>query len=360
MKRYNHLWAEITSFENLLLAAKKAQRSKRFRDNVLAFNHDLEQNLLTLQTQLRDQTYQPGKYRTFEIFEPKPRIIAAAPYTDRVVHHALCNIIVPIFERTFIRDSYANRSGYGTHRALKRFTKFARSSRYILQCDVQKYFPSIDRAILKSLIRRKINCPETLWLIDGIIDNGNDVPIPMQYFPGDTLLTPLERTTGLPIGNLTSQFFANVYLNGFDHFVQEQLQISRYLRYVDDFALFGDDRGLLAEARETIETYLASLRLVIHPIKSQLFETSCGANFVGFRILPNQIRVRGDSLQRGRKRFRKNRLRFLLGRMAREEWGRSTQSWMAHLQHADSWRLRQAILAETEIDPPPNPEIAIS
>ncbi|MEB3295576.1 MAG: hypothetical protein VKJ24_20685 [Synechococcales bacterium] len=230
MKRYNHLWPAITSFDNLLLAAKKAQRGKRFRENVLEFNHDLERNLLTLQQQLQAQTYQPGKYRTFEIFEPKPRIIAAAPYTDRVVHHALCNIIVPIFERTFIRDSYANRSGYGTH-----------------------------------------------------------------------------------------------------------------------FALFADDRGFLAAARTAIEAYLATLRLTIHPIKSQLFETNHGANFVGFRILPNQIRVRGDSLQRGRKRFRKNRLRVLLGRMTEADWARSTQSWMAHLQHADSWRLRQAILAETEM-----------
>jgi retron-type reverse transcriptase len=359
MKRYNHLWPAITSFDNLLIAAKKAQQGKRFRDNVLEFNHDRERNLLTLQQQLQAQTYQPGKYRTFEIFEPKPRIIAAAPYIDRVVHHALCNIIVPIFERTFIRDSYANRSGYGTHRALKRFTQFARSSRYILQCDVQKYFPSIDRSILKSLIRRKINCPETLWLIDGIIDNGNHVPIPVKYFPGDTLLTPLERPTGLPIGNLTSQFFANVYLNGFDHFVQEQLQVSRYLRYVDDFALFGDDREFLAAARVAIEAYLATLRLTIHPIKSQRFETNCGANFVGFRILPNQIRVRGDSLQRGRKRFRKNRIRVLLGRMTEADWARSTQSWMAHLQHADSWRLRQAILAEAEIALAEYPESTI-
>jgi retron-type reverse transcriptase len=349
MKRHNHLWPAITSFENLLLAAYKARQGKRFRPNVLEFNHNLERNLLTLQTQLRDRTYQPGTYRTFEIFEPKPRIIAAAPYTDRVVHHALCNIIVPIFERGFIRDSYANRSGYGTHRALKRFAQFARSSRYVLQCDVQKYFPSIDRAILKSLIRRKIKCAETLWLIDGIIDNGNHVPIPIQHFPGDSLFTPLERSTGLPIGNLTSQFFANVYLNGLDHFVQDKLKVPKYLRYVDDFSLFGDDREHLAVARQSIETYLAGLRLVIHPIKSQLFETTCGANFVGFRVLPHRIRVRGDSLRRGRSRFRKNRSRVLLGRMSPDAWTRSTESWMAHLQHADSWRLRQRILAESEI-----------
>jgi RNA-directed DNA polymerase len=347
MKRHNHLWASITSFENLLLAARKAQKGKRFRQNVLEFNYDLERNLLALQHQINNQTYQPGKYRTFEIFEPKPRIIAAAPYVDRVVHHALCNIIIPIFERSFIRDSYANRSGYGTHRALQRFTQFARSSRYVLQCDVQKYFPSIDRQILKSLIRRKISCTPTLWLIDTIIDNGNHVPIPVQYFPGDPLpISPEDRSTGLPIGNLTSQFFANIYLNGLDHFVQERLKVPKYLRYVDDFSLFGDNYQQLSEAREEIEAYLINLRLKIHPIKSQLFETKHGANFVGFRVLPNSIRLRGDSLRRGYQRFHKNRRRVAQGRMSPIDCDRSTQSWFAHLQHADTWRLQQSILSK--------------
>ena len=348
MKRHNHLWEELTSFENLLDASRKAQRSKRFRPNVLAFNDALEPNLLSLQQQLREQSYTPGTYRTFEIFEPKPRIIAAAPYVDRVVHHALCNIIAPIFDRVFIRDSYANRSGYGTHRALKRFTHFARSNRYVLHCDIQKYFPSVDREILKSLIRRKIKCEKTLWLIDLIIDNGNHVPIPAQHFPGDTLLTPLERSTGLPIGNLTSQFFANVYLNGFDHFVQENLKVSKYLRYVDDFSMFSDDRGFLSEVRGAIEAYLCMLRLRIHPIKSQLFETAYGANFVGFRVFPTHTRVRGDSLRRGRKRFRRNQQQFLAGRMDAAAIGRSTQSWLAHLHHADTYRLRQLILNESQ------------
>jgi RNA-directed DNA polymerase len=349
MKRHNNLWPEITSFPNLLLAARKAQQGKRFRENVLAFNHDLEGNLLTLQSQLQNFTYLPGAYRTFEIFEPKPRIIAAAPYIDRVVHHALCNIIVPIFDRTFIRDSYANRLGYGTHRALQRFTHFARHSEYVLQCDVQKYFPSIDRIILKSQIRHKIKCAETLWLIELIIDNGNHIAVPAQYFPGDTLLTPLERPNGLPIGNLTSQFFANIYLNGLDHFVQEQLQIPRYLRYVDDFSLFSDDQGLLAEARNAIEDYLAQLRLKIHPIKSQLLKTNHGANFVGFRVLPQQIRVRGDSLRRGCKRYRQNLLRVAAGRMLETDMLQSRASWITHLQHADSWRLQQHLLAKAPI-----------
>lgn len=223
MKRYGNLYPEIINFENVLLASRQAQKGKRFRDNVLDFNYHLETELIRLQQQLTDKTYQPGAYRTFHLTNPKSRLISAAPYRDRVVHHALCNIIVPIFEKTFIHDSYANRLGFGTHRALRKFTHFARNSRYVLQCDIKKYFPSIDHIILKEFIRRKIKCPDTLWLINSIIDNSNEQETVVDYFYGDDLLTPVTRRKGLPIGNLTSQFFANIYLNGFDHFVKEQL-----------------------------------------------------------------------------------------------------------------------------------------
>lgn len=343
MKRYGNLWTEVVNFENLLVAARQAQKGKRFRDNVLAFNYNLEQELEQIQIELRSQTYCPGAYKTFEVMEPKPRKISAAPYRDRVVHHALCNVIVPIFERTFIADSYANRLGFGTHRALKRFTQFARSSRYILQCDIRKYFPSIDHEILKRLLRRKIKCAETLWLIDTIIDNSNEQEPVIEYFPGDDLLTPIERRRGLPIGNLTSQFFANIYLNGLDHFVKEQLRATKYLRYVDDFALFADDRNFLADARLAIEDYLAGLRLKIHPIKSQLFETYIGANFVGFRVFLDYIRVRRDNLRRARYRLRRLQKGYTSGCVSFQQLNQSMQSWIAHLKHGDTWRLRQDI-----------------
>ncbi len=242
MKRYRNLWPQIIAFENLLLASKKAQKSKRFHPNVLKFNYNLESELFTLQEELIQKTYQPGKYRTFRIFEPKPRLISAAPYRDRVVHHALCNIIIPLLDKSFIDDSYANRQGFGTHRALKRLIDFARSSHYVLQCDIKKYFPCIDHLILKSLIRKKIKCVDTLWLIEKIIDCSNEQETVLDYFAEDNLLTPLERKKGLPIGNLTSQFFANIYLNGLDHYLKENVKARKYLRYVDDFALFSNDK----------------------------------------------------------------------------------------------------------------------
>ena len=345
MKRYGNLWSEIIEFENLLSAVNTAQRGKRFRDNVLAFNYNLETQLPKLQTQLINKTYCPGEYRTFEIVEPKRRIISAAPYRDRVVHHALCNIIVPIFERTFIGDSYANRLGFGTHRALRRFTDFARSSRYVLQCDIRKYFPSIDHEILKALLHRKLKCNDTVWLVDKIIDSSNEQEPMFEHFPGDELLTPIQRRRGLPIGNLTSQFCANVYLNGFDHYIKEQLKVKKYIRYVDDFALFSDDREFLVDARLAVEDYLANLRLRIHPIKSQLFETKEGANFLGFRILPDRIRVRTENLRRAKRRLRQMQVEYAGGEMELSQIMQSLQSWVAHLKHGDTWQLRKQIFA---------------
>ncbi len=343
MIRYGNLWSQVTDWQNLYCAARKAQRGKRYRDNVLAFNYNLENELFTLQYELRSRTYQPGAYRTFRILDPKPRLISAAPYRDRVVHHALCNVIVPLIEKTFISDSYANRVGYGTHRALKRFTEFARGSKYVLQCDIAKYFPSIDHQVLKQILRRKLKCQDTLWLIDTIVDNSNAQEVVPEFLSENELKLFEPRRKGLPIGNLTSQFFANCYLNGFDHFVKEKLKASKYLRYVDDFALFSDDYDYLQQAWLEIQGYLATLRLTLHPVKTQLFATENGANFVGFRILPDRIRVRSDNLRRARKRLQQYEKDYAAGLLSLKQLKQNLQSWQAHLNHGDTYRLQQQI-----------------
>jgi retron-type reverse transcriptase len=345
MKAYGNLYHKITDHSNIILAANKAQKGKRFKENVLRFNYNLERELEKIKEELESKTYQPGKYKTFEIYEPRRRTISAAPYRDRVIHHALCNIIGPIFEKTFIKDSYANREGFGTHKALRRFTQFARSSKYILQCDIQKYFPSIDHEILKQQIRRKIKCADTLWLIDTIIDNSNEQIAAINYFPGDDLLLPLQRRRGLPIGNLTSQFFSNIMMNPCDHFIKEVLGVAKYLRYVDDFALFSDDRQFLVEAKQAVEEYLAQLRLKLHPYKSQLFETKNGANFLGFRILSDRIRVRTENLRRARRRLRQMQEDYAQGKIELSDVICSLQSWEAHLKHGDTYQLRHSIFS---------------
>ena len=198
------------------------------------------------------------------------------------------------------------------------------------------------------MIRRKIKCTDTLWLIDTIIDNSNEQEPVIEYFPGDDLLTPVTRRRGLPIGNLTSQFFANIYLSGFDHFVKEQLKAKKYVRYVDDFALLSDDWEFLATARLAIEDYLNQLRLQIHPIKSQLFATKVGATFLGFRVFPDRIRVRSSNLHLARRRLRRLQLDYTRGIIDREKVNQSIQSWFAHLEHGDTWRLRQQIFTSLE------------
>nr|WP_293108411.1 hypothetical protein [Okeania sp. SIO2F4] len=196
MKRHKNLYPQIISFDNLLLAVKKSLKGKKYKHNVLKFNYNLESELLKLKTELETKTYEPRKYKTFTIIDRKPRIISADPYRDRIIHHALCNIIIPIFKKTFIHDTYANLINFGTHKALRRFTKFSRSSRYILQCDIVKYFSSIDHQILKEIVRSKIKCQDTLWLIDKIIDGSNQkIPV-LTHFPGDELLTSINWRTG--------------------------------------------------------------------------------------------------------------------------------------------------------------------
>jgi len=345
MKRTGGLWERITSFENLYAAARQARKGKRVNPVVMAFEDHLEENLLLLRQELLDQSYLPGSYNCFEIFEPKPRLISAAPYRDRVVHHALVQVIGPIFESTFIRDSYANRTGFGTHRALWRFTQFLRSSRYVLQCDIRKFFPSLDQEVLKALLRRKLKCSGTLWLLDTILDTGPDQPEAIVFFPGDTLFTPYERRRGLPIGNLTSQFLANVYLNPLDHFVKETLGMGKYVRYVDDFALFDNDRARLEAAQRRIAGFLAGIRLSLHLGKTRLADTRDGACFVGFRILQDRIRIRKGNLRRGRRRLRQMAWAYGRGRLPWEKVQERIHAWLAHLAHADSWHLRENVLS---------------
>ena len=262
MKRARNLFESITDFENLHQSYRRARRGKRYREYALGFDARLEENLLELRRELRDEAYTPSAYRVFRIRDPKPRTIAAPCFRDRVVHHAFCAVVEPIFERAFIRDSYACRTGKGTHRAMDRCGEFVRRFPFVLQCDIRRYFPSIDHGILKELLARKIADPKTLLLADKILRFAPEEPEKtFDYFPGDDLFTPLERRRGIPIGSLTSQFFANLYLDRLDHFAKEDLRLKGYLRYMDDFLVFGRDKGELAEVRKYLRRFLDRPRL---------------------------------------------------------------------------------------------------
>ena len=347
MKRYGNLWQTLVSFPNLLLAAQKAARGKRGLANVAKFRFRLEDELVQLQDELTNRTYRPGVYRTFEIFEPKHRLISAAPFRDRLVHHALCNVLEPVFERTFIYDSYACRKGKGTHAAIDRAQEFAKRNPFVLKCDLQKFFPSVDHDVLKVVIRKKIKDITALWLIDTIIDASNEQQSVNAWFPGDTLLTPAERRRGLPIGNQTSQFFANVLLNTLDHFLRDHLAVPGYVRYVDDFVVFGNDKRELSRIRENCRAYLAEYRLRLHPKKCIISPTAVGFPFLGVRIFPDRRRLPRQNLVRARRRIVQMQAAFAAGDLSLAAIGQRLRSWQGHLIHADAMGLLTDVLGST-------------
>lgn len=336
MKRYGNLFDSITSFSNLLLASEKARRGKRMKEGCASFEMHREEELWRLYDELHDGTWQPGPYREFTIYERTPRRISAAPYRDRVVHHAICSVIEPLFERTFIHDSYACRIGKGTHAALERFTLFARKSSYVLKSDIRKYFPSIDHAILKAKIRRKIKCAGTLRLLDLIIDGSNPQDEVIRHFPGDDLFTPFNRRRGIPIGNLTSQFFANLYLDALDHFVQEQLKPKGYIRYVDDLTIFDDDKGRLWEIKAVIARFLEQDRLILHPKKTFVQPVAEGTDHVGYRVFPDRRRMRKDVCYRFMRRVKRIK--------NDDERQTAVASWRGHARWADAAGLERCVL----------------
>ncbi|OIO75506.1 MAG: hypothetical protein AUJ85_02780 [Elusimicrobia bacterium CG1_02_37_114] len=327
VKTYNNLYERICSFENLLLAARKAQKGKRFRENTARFNFNLEKELLKLQKEVVSQTYKPGRYKQFIVYESKKRIISAAPYRDRVVHHALCNVIEPILEKSFIYDTYANRKEKGTHKAILCFQDFCRRNKYVLKCDIVKYFDTINRGILFNIISGKIKDEKVLWLVQKILNSTNN-----EY--------------GIPIGNLTSQFFANLYLDGFDHFVKEQLRCKYYIRYVDDFVILDNDKSRLCEIKSEILKYLDGIKLQIHPDKTHVFSVGQGTDFLGFKIFPTHRLLKKENFFYFRRKLVKLRNLYRKKVINIQKISNSILSWIAHVSWGDTWGLRTKLFNE--------------
>jgi len=347
LKTVRNLYPQVCAWENLELAYRKARKGKRTRKPVAAFEFDRERNLTELQAELRQKTYRPGPYDSFIIHEPKRRLISAAPFRDRVVHHALCNVIEPIFERRFIFDSYANRVGKGTHRALDRCTHFARRYRYVLPCDVRQFFPSIDLAILRGILARCLADPDVMWLVDRILESGVGVlseEYEMAWFRGDDLLAA-ARPRGLPIGNLTSQFWANCYLNALDQFIKRELKCPAYLRFVDDMLFFADDKRPLWEWRAAAVEFLAGLRVTIHENRAQPRPVTEGVPFLGFTVYPDHRRLRRRKGVYFQQRFKRLVAEFAAGRISFDDLDATVRGWVNHACSGDTWGLRRAVLS---------------
>lgn len=311
MKTYKNIYDRICDFENLHRAYKQAIKCKRYRREILEFSRNLEANLFEIQHDLIFQTYKHGSYREFVVWESKKRIIKAAPFRDRVIHHALCNIIEPIFDRGFIDQSYACRKGKGTHKAVNKLQSYLRATgkqAYCLQCDISKYFSSIDHTILKSILHKKIRDVKTRWLIEEIINSSCD-----------------RTAIGIPIGNLTSQLFANIYLNELDQFIKHQLRERYYLRYMDDFLILGSVKKSLEKLKITLQNYLVTkLKLTLHPNKAVIFPVRIGVDFLGYKIFGTYKLLRQSTVKRFIKKFHR---------------AEGVKSWLAYARFGNSWRL---------------------
>lgn len=338
---YTNLYAQIYDFEALHTAYKRARLGKRNRMAVMRFEQDLEGELIQLQNELIWGEYRTGRYHRFHIYEPKPRQVAALPFRDRVLQHSLVAAIEPIWERRFIAESYACRPGRGMHRGADRAQAMLRrvlrehGRVYALKADIAKYFASIDHGILRQLLRRHIACPRTLALCDEIISSSAD---PDELAP-----------RGLPIGNLTSQLWANVYLHELDRFAKHALKLRHYIRYMDDFVVVHHDKAALHEIRAQIESFLwGQLRLRTNA-KTQIFPVSAkhgrGLDFLGYHMWPTHRRLRKSSVRRIVRTLKKARRLYAEGAIELDQVRASVQSWVAHASNADAYGLRRRLLS---------------
>lgn len=328
MRRVNHLFDTFCSFPNLHSAWKKTRRgSGRSAESALFFS-DLEKELILLKKALHAGTWQPGPYRYFDIFDPKHRTIAVSDFRDRVIHHALVNVLEPVFEKIFIVDSFATRKEKGVHAAVFRAQHFLRGYSFFLKTDVEKFFDSVHHDTLLEILARKIKDKAVLAVCEKVIRHGS------------------ATDRGLPIGNRTSQFFANVYLNPLDHFLKDHLRVRGYVRYMDDFVVFENDKNRLKSLKKATEDFLQEkLRLQLKPSSTFFNRPENGLSFLGRRIFPSVIRLRNENLRRITRRVALRERDMMRGDLDEAAFLHSMNSYWAMLSYyPDLYGLRRALL----------------
>lgn len=337
MKRYDGLFFQVVDTENLYFAFEEARKGRKFKPEIMEASAKIEELIGDLMFSLSVGTWRPDEYHKFETRkEVKRRIINAPTFRDRIVHHALCRIVSPLFERKFIFDSYACRAkgtGKGTHSAVTRLQKFIRQQKgrsgkaYILQCDISKYYPSVDHELLKQEIRRTIADKMLLELWDWIIDGFSEKP-----------------GKGIPIGALTSQLSANIYLNPLDHFAKETLHIEFYLRYMDDFIV-------VAGSKEELRQHLSALRwfvedrllLTLNP-KTQVFPAKVGVDFAGFRTFEEHILPRKRNIRAAKIRFKNLSHLYKHGKIGLDDVRPRVASFLGYVKHCKAQRTTDSTL----------------
>lgn len=333
MRVHKDLFPQVYSFSRLRRSFYAAAKGKGDRDSVAKFGFALEKNLLDISFQLKEGTYSFGPYRSFYVNEPKRRLIESACFPDRVIHHSIHSLLETIYDPGFYEHNYACRSGRGHHAAMLKVRNWIKGAphRYFLKCDIRRFFPSVDRGILLDILGRTIKDKAFMECLEKLVHTA----------PG----------SGIPIGNLTSQLFANLYLNELDQFVKRRLRIRHYIRYMDDFVLFVDSSDEARRLRQVIEEFTTErLKLVLSPHKVMIGPCREGMAFVGFYVRPDSIRLRGSLLRKLKRRLVTAQHEELKGKSTRYNPSplRSTIcSYAGHIRFCSNQRYLQELLLDS-------------
>lgn len=324
MKRHGNLFGQITDIENIKIAVRKAKRGKSLKHNVKKFMAHYENNVEEIRELLIGKKFHTSPYQTKMIYEPKKRTIYILPFNpDRIVQHAVMNVLEPIWDKLFIFDSYACRTGKGIHAGSTRTAGFVRQYDYCLKCDISKFYPSVDQEILLGIIQRKIKCSQTLDLLRDIVGS----------FPGGN---------NVPIGNYTSQWFGNLYMNELDQEVKHQYHIQGYLRYCDDFCLFHDSKQRLNDLAGKLRVFLwEKLRLTMS--KCDVFPVSQGIDFLGYRHFRDKILLRKSTAKRIRSRIKHLPWLLISGKISESQFISSLASISGWVKWANSYHFRKSL-----------------
>jgi len=325
MKRVGNLIEKIADSDNLYLAFYKASKGKHAKEEVIEYRDNLQFNILSLREQILSGNISTGNYHYFKIYDPKERKICAAPFSERILHHALMNICHPYFEKTLIFDTYATRIDKGIYKALEKAKIAMGNYQYVAKLDFRKYFDSISHEILKQKLATKFKDKQLLAIFDKIIDNYS-----------------VNKGLGIPIGNLTSQYFANFYLSEYDHFIKEKLKIKVYLRYMDDMLLFSNNKEELKQQMFTLYKESEKLKLTLKPVI--LNKVTQGISFLGYKLFPNKILLNRTSKLRFKRKFNTYQKYLNENIWDDKTFQRHINPLLSFVQHAYTKRLRKEII----------------
>lgn len=339
MRTYNNLFNKLIQPENLFRAWEEFKRDKGRKEDVLEFEKNLESEIFKLYRELKSETYRHSGYQSFYISDPKRRHIHKAIVRDRVLHHAIMNILYPLYDKTFIDNSFSCRVGKGTHKGVDAVRSMARKvSRnntrpcYFLKCDIEKFFDSINHDILIGILRKRIRDDRLMNLLTEVIES----------FVSDR--STLFERTGVPIGNLTSQLFANIYMDAFDQHIKHVLKVKHYARYTDDFIVVSDSKEYLISLIPKISHSLAELlKVKIHPKKISLVKYNQGIDFLGYIIFPEYTLVRKRTVRRISRRIDEKIILYKNGELEKDRLDATLSSYLGVLSHADAYRFSESL-----------------